>query len=357
MSVDKDKDGVAKGAQKQDKPAKARDVAPDKKARPRRKGRRTGSALLVVAVLVGGGYSAMHFLPPTEDKPEKMSEAQLKAAIKKALLPLAKDAVKEAMIPLTAEYETKLAAQQATWVTEGALIARLYPINRRLQRAEHTLEEMSSTSRPDFDLATLARAKLSAAQKRLPEPGGFRFALEEMRGAALLIEQMSALNLRVASIDLRGLITELDAPHAGAARAFDAIDAVLIWMEPGVRADEETTAQVSESEESFWNRSKNFIGNFLSEMFHVQNTDEAMAAALETVVVRRALVLAQAALLDRDEAAWRAAMRHAQMAAKQLPSRALIEKVESAANIEVTFPGDDVGARVAKIISVLQSSP
>lgn len=313
---------------------------------------RTRRAALValVAIVVVGAASAWYFDLHREwfsDEPE-MQEATPDTASDMARDASRLDRVFSRLDALDGEMK---AVRRA--LGDGAHASRLGGIETRLRQLEDAVEERSRALHGD--VGAQAEAWLLAVRKYWSSPGGARFALTGLRVVAVLVEQTP--RLRPALIDLRRLIADIEATDADVNHAMDETAAVIEWID--LRAQpaevEAPETQAADEERSLLDAGLAWGANMLGKAFQVRRTDEAESKAWETVVVRRALVVAQAALLDRDVAAWAAAIRHAHAAARQLPGRELAGKLDALARMKLRVPARDLNAPLDKIIQALRA--
>lgn len=303
---------------------------------------------LILAVLVPGMYVGVRVYDWIEGGHAPPEEAPRRVA----------DEVANKVAPDRVASDRATSDKQAQAV--AAMSARMGVIETRLQRLEDAVETMSRATRPD--LAAQAVTWVAAVKKHWGEPGDRRFALAGLRAAVVLVEQTRAPHLRPALVDLRRMVAGLEESESATRRALEEAGDVIAWVDAQARtAAQEEGRGAAEEDVSMWDRGAERVKDALANAFRVRRTEDAEVREWEALIVRRALIVAQAALLDHDVESWEAALRHAHTAAQRLPGDTLSAKVAALTRIEVRLPASRDGdkppdAVLTEIIKALRAS-
>ena len=230
---------------------------------------------------------------------------------------------------------------------QDALTAKIADMESRLLGMEELLSAISRKARPHQ--ITQARIWLNQADKELGH-GGFRIALFSIRAAAALLNQAGIPHMKTLSLQLDQIISSLennpsvDDALARTSALITRLDRVAQSASKQNKASNtnspstpaERTGLSGWSGLSWVREVISDFGDALGNLVKIERTDQSLNASLEFVVVRRALLLAQSALLERDFVSWELAMRHARDNAAQTTSTTLQKELRE---ITIEQPG------------------
>lgn len=230
---------------------------------------------------------------------------------------------------------------------QDALTAKIADMESRLLGMEELLSAISRKARPHQ--ITQARIWLNQADKELGH-GGFRIALFSIRAAAALLNQAGIPHMKTLSLQLDQIISSLennpsvDDALARTSALITRLDRVAQSASKQNKASNtnspstpaERTGLAGWPGLSWVRKVISDFGDALGNLVKIEHTNQALNASLEFVVVRRALLLAQSALLERDFVSWELAMRHARDNAAQTTSTTLQKELRE---ITIGQPG------------------